>query len=256
MKLFLLLLISSFLNSFLSASSLPIETVNNWRELMKNHSDCVTWVSVKVRIEISANGQSFPPSERKLEALGTVLQPDGLTVLSLNEIDPTQSILSRMRSQGDVNIDYTEVMILCNDGREIPARFLLKDGDLDLAFILPDEEKNFSTNNPLPNISEIPQADASALIQPLDQVVSLSKLDQNLYRQPILSHGLINAMISKPRNYLVVENVTPGTPVFNHLGEWLGVTVFKRENQRPTGVITIPAKDIMELAQQVRDRTE
>jgi len=34
------------------------------------------------------------------------------------------------------------------------------------------------------------------------------------------------------------------------------VTVFKRENQRPTGVITIPAKDIMELAQQVRDRTE
>ena len=244
------ILISSFLHA-----SIEKHTLKTWRNLLKNHSDCVTWVSVNVRIEISANGQSFPPSERKLEALGTVLHQDGLTVLSLNQVDPTYSILSRMRSPTDVKVDYTEVMILSKDGREIPSRFLLKDEDLDLAFILPDESKNVSEKNIFQHVSGISEANAS-IIEPLDQVVSLSKLDQNLYRQPILTHGFVNTVITKPRNYLVIEKVTPGAPVFNDLGKWLGVTVFKKENKRPTEVITIPSEDILELAEQVRIRTK
>ena len=34
-------------------------------------------------------------------------------------------------------MDYTEVMILKDDGSEVPAKFALKDEDLDLAFVLP-----------------------------------------------------------------------------------------------------------------------
>src|SRR6056300_1805253 len=84
------------------------ETKKNslWRNLLTEQADSVTWVSTTVRIEISAGGRSFPPSERKLEALGTVLGEDGLIVLSLNEVDPSDSIQARMRTPGDINVNY------------------------------------------------------------------------------------------------------------------------------------------------------
>ena len=133
-------LLTIFGPSLLSGNS-QSGTVEIWRNLMVEQSDSVSWVSITVRIEVSAGGRSFPPSERKLEALGTVLAPDGLTVLSLNKVDPTDSILSRMRGPADINVNYTEVLILRADGSEIKADFVLKDEDLDLAFIRPQLEQ-------------------------------------------------------------------------------------------------------------------
>ncbi|MDA9120318.1 S1C family serine protease [Opitutales bacterium] len=229
--------------------------VSIWKELLEKKSDSVTWVSVTVRIEVSSGGRSFPPSERKLEALGTVIGKDGLIVLSLNQVDPTDSILARMRSPGNVNVNYTEVLILLEDGSEVPANFLLKDEDLDLAFIRPLPT---DSNDSIPkeflaveyNELEIPN------IETLDEVVSLGKLGRNLYRKSTLQRGWVNAVIDKPRDYLVVENVTPGTPVFDRHGKWIGVTAFRKEGGRPSGVITVPAFDVMEIARQVRERTE
>lgn len=233
----------------------PPSTVSIWRNLLQKKSDCVTWVSVTVRIEVSAGGRSFPPSERKLEALGTVLAQDGLIVLSLNQVDPTDTILSRMRTPGDINVNYTEVLILRPDGSEIKADFLLKDADLDLAFIRPqtmdsDSDNSLSFQNVQFDPANIPT------IQALDEVVSLGKLGRNLYRKSILQRGWVNAVIDKPRDYFVVENVTPGTPVFDKSGIWIGITAFRKEGGKPSGVITVPAKDVMEIAEQVRERAD
>ena len=232
------------------------ETKKNslWRNLLTEQADSVTWVSTTVRIEISAGGRSFPPSERKLEALGTVLGEDGLMVLSLNEIDPSDTILSRMRTPGDVNVNYTEVLILLPDGTEIPANFLLKDEDLDLAFIRPIQDSPDSLKTNFKKVTFPPKADTS--IQVLDEVVSLGRLGSNLYRKSTLQRGWVNAVIDKPRDYYVIENVTPGTPVFDQSGQWVGITAFRKEGGKPSGVITVPAKDVMDIAQQVRQRSD
>ena len=79
-------------------------------------------------------------------------------------------------------------------------------------------------------------------IQALDEVVSLGKLGRNLYRKSILQRGWVNTVIDKPRDYFVVENVTPGTPVFDKSGIWIGITAFRKESGKPSGVITVPAK--------------
>ena len=152
--------------------------VSIWKELLEKKSDSVTWVSVTVRIEVSSGGRSFPPSERKLEALGTVIGKDGLIVLSLNQVDPTDSILARMRSPGNVNVNYTEVLILLEDGSEVPANFLLKDEVLDLAFIrpLPSDSNDSRPEEFLAveyNELEIPN------VETLDEVVSLGKLGRD-----------------------------------------------------------------------------
>ena len=233
----------------------PPSTVSIWRNLLQKKSDCVTWVSVTVRIEVSASGRSFPPSERKLEALGTVLAQDGLIVLSLNQVDPTDTILSRMRTPGDINVNYTEVLILRPDGSEIEADFLLKDADLDLAFIRPQTKDSGSDNSLSFQNVQFDPANIPT-IQALDEVVSLGKLGRNLYRKSILQRGWVNAVIDKPRDYFVVENVTPGTPVFDKSGIWIGITAFRKEGGKPSGVITVPAKDVMEIAEQVRERAD
>ena len=78
----------------------------------------------------------MPPQEQKLEALGTIIAEDGLTVLSLSRVDPTATLLSRIRTPGgSVNVNYTEVLLLMQDGTEVPAKLLLKDTDLDLSLI-------------------------------------------------------------------------------------------------------------------------
>ena len=207
--------------SFFAFGEKDKNPVEIWRSLLKEQSDSVTWVSVTVRIEVSAGGRSFPPSERKLEALGTVLAEDGLTVLSLNEVDPSDSILSRMRSPGDINVNYTEVLILRPDGSEIEDDFLLKDEDLDLAFIKPKnvdpaiEQTNLFKKVPYQEW-EVPR------IRTLDEVVSLGKLGRNLYRKSTLQRGWVNAVISKPRDYYVVENVTHGNKAYSNLNEGYG----------------------------------
>ena len=33
---------------------------NVWRELLNKHANCVTWVSVTVKLEISAEEEAFP----------------------------------------------------------------------------------------------------------------------------------------------------------------------------------------------------
>ena len=227
---------------------------DTWTRLLEQKKDCVTWVSVTVRIEVSTNGRSYPQSERKLEALGTVLGEDGMIALSLHTMDPTDSIRARMRTQGDVNVDYTEVMILRDDGSEIPAKFALKDQDLDLAFVLPLAQDDAAPAGLGFTPAETKSGNA-AHPQVLDEVVSLGKLGRHLYRQPSLRRGWVNAVIRKPRDYFIIENLSPGCPVFNSSGEWIGVSVYKKDGGNPSALITLPANEVMEIADQARRRS-
>lgn len=231
------------------------ETLGIWRNLLQERSNCVTWVSCTVRIEVSAGGRSYPPTEKKLEALGTVLGEDGLIALSLNMMDPTDSILSRMNGPSKVNVNYTEVLILLPDGSEIPADFMLKDEDLDLAFIKPIARP--SDSGWKGSFHAVQHDDSIELnLQALDEVVSMGKLGRNLFRQSTLQLRTINAVITKPRHYYVAEDQVPGTPVFDRLGRWIGVAAFRKEAGKPAGVIIVPAPDVMEIAGQARRRAK
>ena len=226
-----------------------------WRNLLKDHANCVTWVSATVRVEVSAGGRSMPPQEQKLEALGTIIAEDGLTVLSLSRVDPTATLLSRIRTPGgSVNVNYTEVLLLMQDGTEVPAKLLLKDTDLDLAFVLPIKEKGEKQKKR--TFSHVPRSSKTKAPLPLDEVVSLGKLGRNLYRQSTLRKGWVNAVIEKPRKYFVIENTAPGTPVFDKEANWLGIVVYKMDRGRPSSIVTLPADDIDEIAEQVRSRNQ
>ena len=228
-----------------------------WKNILDQNADCVTWVSVTMRVEVSAGGRSMPPQEQKLEAIGTIIAEDGLTVLSLSTVDPRAKILSRLRTGGaSVQVNYTEVLLLMPDGSEVPAKILLKDNDLDLAYVLPITEEKSSEGKKRKTFPFVPSKQGNFQSPAvLDGVVSMSKLGRNLYRQSTLRRGWVNAVIEKPRQYYVIENTSPGTPVFDKRGTWLGVVVYKMERGQPSAIVTLPSKDILEIAEQVRTRT-
>lgn len=248
-----ILFLNALLVTALFAKKEPSAT-EAWRSLLKERPDCVTWVSATVKVEINSGGRSYPPREEKLEALGTVLSAEGLVTLSLSKVDPTASILSRMRSPGStVNVNYSEVNVLMPDGSEVPARLILKDSDLDLAFLLPLTGKNEGGDEV--TFQPVPEAASSARVEPLDEVVTFGKLSRNLYRQSSLLPGRVNAVIRKPRDYYVVDRSVPGSPVFDAAGKWLGVCVYKMASGRPTTLVTLPAADILEIAEQAKERS-
>jgi hypothetical protein len=103
-----------------------------------------------------------------VEAVATVIDPGGLTVMSLSSLDPG-AMISRLMgaASGDEKMQIvsepSDVRIRLADGRELPARIVLRDQDLDLAFIRP-------TAKPTAPLTAINLAD-DARPQLLDDVV-------------------------------------------------------------------------------------
>jgi hypothetical protein len=221
------------------------------QRLVSDGNTTVVWVSAVVRIEVSAGGRSFPAQEQKREALGTIVGKDGLVVVSSSMIDPTASIRKQIRSPGaNVNVEFQEVRILLDDGSEILSRIILKDSDLDLAFVQPiagNQELKSAAIRPV-NL----RSKAKPAI--LDEVLLLGKLSPTLYRQPTIRVARVSSVIEKPRNYYVLSVAMPGAPVFDSRGRLLGIAVYKIAGGAPTSMVTLPASDILEIALQARER--
>ncbi|MFP6901249.1 MAG: serine protease [Opitutales bacterium] len=213
----------------------------------------VVWVSAVVRIQVSSGGRSFPAREQRLETLGTIVGKDGLTVVSNSMIDPTASIRKQLRSgSARVNVEFQEVRILLDDGSEIPAKLALKDPDLDIAFVMPlpgSEELKSAALRPV-NL----RSKATPAI--LDEVLVLGKLGRTLYRQPTVGVARVNSVIEKPRRYYILSRAMPGSPVFDARGRLLGIAVYKIAGGVPTTMVTLPSEDVLEIAQQARERAK
>ena len=120
------------------------------REVFKKHQDAVVWVSAVIKMRGGGGplAAMMGQQEQKVEAVGTVIHESGLTVVSHTNIDPTSLINSLY---GDVKIPGQEgkiefkselsgVKIRLADGSETPAKVVMTDEDLDLAFILPTDK--------------------------------------------------------------------------------------------------------------------
>src|SRR5437899_2682910 len=134
-------------------------------------------------------------SESKTDTTGTVIDPSGLTVVSLATTDPgsmvkdayARAIAARGgdMSQFKFESELSDVKIVLADGTEIPADVVLRDKDLDLAYLRPSDKPA----KPVPFIDL--KRDAKA--QVLDEVIVVNRLSQTANRAPAISVGRIEA---------------------------------------------------------------
>jgi hypothetical protein len=218
------------------------------RTLVKRYADAVIGVELVVTLKVKMGDREAAPQERRIEVNGTVISPTGLTVTSLAVVDP-QSSYDAARQQDSrvqlVSADFKEVKLRLADGTEIPARFVLKDSDLDLAFMAPDTAAN-ATAREFTHVKLAEPAEAALL----EEFYYVARAPKVLQRIPLVRSGEIMGIIEKPRKLYLLSDQSIGTPVFDVQGRILGISVQNFAGGRPAGMVVMPSADIAEMAKQ------
>jgi len=256
----------SFMSLLASLASLSRadEVADKGREIFKKNQRAVVTVQVVVKMKFSVPGMGGQANESKQDVTGTVVDPSGLTVLALSSCEPGDMLQSMMAGMSDEDMKFkmetelSDVKLLLDDGTELPADIVLRDKDLDLAFVRP-------VTKPASAMMAL-DLSKSATAQVLDQVITLNRLGKAAGRAYAASVERISAVVQKPRLFYVpgseMTSTTLGSPAFSLDGNVLGVFVMRSVSQkgggigmfnfRPQGLTTIilPAADILKAARQ------
>ena len=229
------------------------------RRLAEQYGPAVLTVQIVITMGDEASGD-----ELKSECIGTVIAPDGLTLIPLSAIDPG-SLLNNMGPMSmmmpDMQSRVKDLKLLVGKRKEIPATVVRRDSDLNMAFIRPLEKPE----EPMPYID---LAD-SAAAEMLDPIITLARMGKIANRELRLASGEIHAIVKKPRKFYVPQMSLSGlgVPVFTAQGKLIGILLSRTSPGgiddmmggalnldfiRMIGVLPIilPAEDVLEVAQQ------
>ena len=123
---------------------------------------------------------------------------------------------------------------------------MLRDQDLDLAFIRPAEPLTSA-------VTAIDGPSAKPLL--LDLMLIIQRTSEATGWSTSAAFGSVQLIIEKPRTYYQLAGPAPlGAPVFDTAGRFVGVTVMRNPGARGTAPVSgvLPADDIREIAKQVR----
>jgi len=239
------------------------------RDVVKKWQDAVVNVRVVLKMRMSMGGREMRASDDPVDTVGTVIDPSGLTVLSLGSLNPGAMMSKLMGGGGgggqppvEITSEPTDVKIRLSNGRELPARIVLRDEDLDLAFLRP-------TTKPETPLVALDLTDA-AKPSLLDQVLVLSRLGRvGGWTAGAALHD-VGAIIEKPRTFYVLAGAVSGmgTPAFLTNGRVVGLLTLRQiepgraslasmmggsESMGMLGVI-LPAADVLEIAKQAPEK--
>jgi len=238
------------------------------RDTVKKWQDAVVNVRIVLTMRMSMGGREMNSSDESVDTVGTVIHPSGLTVLSLSTMNPGAMMTRIMGSAGGsgaqvgITSEPTDVKMRLPDGREFTAKIVLRDEDLDLAFIRPTSP----LDKPLVAVNLAESARPSLL----DEVVVISRLGRvGGWTSAASLHG-IGAVIEKPRTFFVLSG-TPtamGTPAFSPDGRIVGLLTMRQVDAGRSGMfamiggteglgllaVILPAADVMEIAKQAPEK--
>ncbi len=224
------------------------ETSDSGREVFETFKDAV--VTVRTVIGMSFGGSE---SESEQEANATLIAPDGLAVLALSAVDPTQMVQGLRMSDEEMTTRIVSMRVILPDGNEKPAEIVLRDQDLDLVFIRLTE----APEAPLPcvNLERIGHPGM------LDEVVCVMQYGQVARRARAAFIDRIETIVEKPRLFYALGDHRARqvvcSPVFTLAGEFVGVGVMRVMSgaAKPSSdnimVIIVPGDQIRDLMAQV-----
>jgi len=239
------------------------------REIVKKWQNAIVTVRVVLKMRVSVGGREMQSMDESVETVGTVIDPSGLTVLSLGALNPGAMMNKMMGGGGsgqermEFGSEPSDVKLRLSDGRELPARIVLRDEDLDLAFLRPTAKPD----KPLVAINLADEGKPALL----DSVVVLTRLGRVGGWTPAASLQTIGAIIEKPRTFYVVETGSAGgmgTPAFTPSGKVVGLLTMRSIQTGRTGMfsmmggseglgllpVILPAADVRDIAQQAPEK--
>ncbi|HNY27274.1 MAG TPA: S1C family serine protease [Candidatus Sumerlaeota bacterium] len=253
----ILITIAAVLALAVSAQAVTPEQATAAKQILAKNGNAVIEVNTILKIELP--GQ--PSRDQKLEILGTVIDESGLTIVSNSAIDPLSMMKGQFPDGMEPKIKYSDVKFKMSDNKEIPARVVLKDADLDLAFLVPTPKEGET----VPKFQAV-ALDAKVEAAILDNVFNLTRLPKSLDRQVSVELGYISAVIQKPRRFYSYETIgggQVGIPSFTADGKALGLCLLRKEpaseasGSRPQmSTVVVPSSDILELVPQAQAKAK
>jgi S1-C subfamily serine protease len=241
------------------------ELADKGRDVFKKYRHSVVTVQIVVKTKFSMGGMGGQANESRQDVTGSIIDQSGLTVLSLAATDPSQMMQNFMSGSDEdskfkLETELSDVKILLEDGTEVPAEVVLRDKDLDLAFVRP-KTRLTAQLSPLDLTSP-------GKVDILDQVVALNRLGNAAGRAYAASVERIAAVVERPRLFYVPETslttTALGAPAFTLDGKLVGLFVMRTLKGRggagmgmmgmqPENVagIILPASDVEKAAKQV-----
>ena len=162
------------------------------RDVATKYSDAVVTVKLAVKVRMSMEGKE-QEEENSSEITATVIDPSGLAVCALSEADPTNAVGQMMGDQEGFKfeMDITDVKMRLADGTELPAKVVLRDKDLDLAFVR-------LIDPPAKPLAAVDLSGA-APTDVLEEVIILNRMGEVANRVPATMVDRIVGVIKKPR---------------------------------------------------------
>lgn len=201
----------------LQAQSEDRQVVEAARKTLQTYDKAVISVAAVLKMEIGGSEQ-----ERKTQCVASIIDPSGLAVTSLTNLNPQGLLRLRFSRGGGPEFDcqVQEVKYRLTDGTEVPARIVLKDEELDLAFLAPLKPLDEQTQ---PKIAAIPVGDGAAQVDILDATIIVDRSGDGLNYIPTLTLGRVSAVLSKPRVCYLSSVGTLGLPAFDRDGKLMGI---------------------------------
>jgi hypothetical protein len=220
-------------------------------------------------LKFEAKGMDIPglDQEHKTQCVAAIIDPTGLAITSLTNLNP-QNAMGKIRvNRGGVpqtlelDCQVQEVKYRLADGSEVPAHIVLKDEDLDLAFLAPLKPMDKATEAKtavLPVGNTVPQPEL------LDYTILIGRTGEDLNYNPTLNLGRILSILSTPRTCYLGTSSGLGSPVFDHHGKVLGIICrcVKADSgessslTRSTAMLNqliLPVADVAKLVPQAKD---
>jgi S1-C subfamily serine protease len=258
---------------FLAVQAPADDLADKGRAIFKKNQHSVVTVQIVVKSKFSFGGMGGQANESRQDVTGTVVDPSGLTVVSLSATDPGQMVQSIMSGMSDdeskfkMETELSDLKILLEDGTEAPAEVILRDKDKDLAFIRP--KSKLSTPITALDLANSGKAEL------LDQVIALNRLGNAAGRAYAASVERISAIVDRPRLFYIPESsmttTSLGAPAFTLDGKVLGIFVMRAlkgpgggsgamgmlsmPTQNMTSII-VPVDDIVKAVKQVPTAAE
>src|SRR5690606_23231145 len=94
------------------------------RSIMDASREAVVTLQLVINQQFSMPGMGSRKEESRTEVTGTIIDPSGLTLVSLSETDPASLIRGMMRGTEGFQFDteVTDMRMILADGTEIPAK--------------------------------------------------------------------------------------------------------------------------------------
>lgn len=216
------------------------------RSLYQAHQDALVVVTAQVTVKFETKEGKLPDQKQTAQTLGTIIDKRGLVMLSNSAVDFSLGMAGqRGRAAGsDAFVEVTKatpvyeaIQVNLADSSVFHAALIDRVPDLDLAFLLLDETEVKRRADPLPALDLGKSSDGVSIG---DQVIGLARASSVYAYIPTVVPMHVSAISKRdPTYYITTVGAAQGMPVFNLTGNFVGLTLQKIVEDRPTGVLGV-----------------